>query len=536
MRSLRKRHRPNKDFTPFKDEEIYEAIKHSSNSTATGPDGITSLHLKHLGPKGKAYLTRLFNLSVSRADIPAIWKSANVIPILKPGKPANQSTSYRPISLLCPAIKVLERLILPYITEALPPSESQHGFRPFRSTSTALLPIVNEIAMGFNQKKPASRTATVALDIAKAFDSVDHVVLLEKIAGSALNPNIVRWLACWLRGRTAACIFQCAKSPQRIIHTGVPQGSVLSPAIFNFFVSDCPAVAQLTSSFADDFTACESSPDLGTLTSNLQTDMDRISLWATNNQLTVAPNKSQITLFTPHTHQSNHHPQVLINGTPIPLEKCPKILGLVLDTHFTFSPHIAAIAAKASKRLQIMKALAGTTWGQSKETLLLTFKTLIQPVINYAAPTWFPNAKPSSISKLQAVQNAALRIATGCHKMSSIQHLHSESNVLPVANHLRLLCTQFLANAMRPLHPSHAVVSSPPGPRRMKETLQSKFGPALHPFLLNGVIPNASYKKVIQTLHTDAVTSSISSLGPNSVLGVTPPQINANERDLPRPT
>ena len=121
---------------------------------------------------------------------------------------------------------------------------------------------------------------------------------------------------------------------------------MLSPAIFKYFVSNCSAVAQLTTSFADDFTACESSPNLDTVAAKLQTNMDQISQWATNNHLSVAPNKSQITLFTPHTHQSNHHPQVLINGTPIPLEKSTKILGLILDTHFTFGPHINNIASE----------------------------------------------------------------------------------------------------------------------------------------------------------------------------------------------
>lgn len=122
---------------------------------AVGPDGLTSLHLKFLGPLGIAYLTKLFNFSVARANIPAVSKRANIIPIPKPGKPAELSTSYRPISLLSPCVKVLERLLLkvlaPYITESLPSAPTQHGYRPLHSCTTALLPIVTRIATGFNE-------------------------------------------------------------------------------------------------------------------------------------------------------------------------------------------------------------------------------------------------------------------------------------------------------------------------------------------------------------------------------------------------
>ena len=262
IRRLRKNHKLDTNFKPFNPISTGEAIKCASNSSAAGPDGITNLHLKHLGLLGVAYLTCLFNLSVCRADIPAIWKSAVIIPILKPGKAADQSSSYRPISLLCPAVKILEKLLLPQVTDSLSRAPSQHGFAPFHSTTTALLPVVTKIAEGFNAIKPPSRSATVAIDISKAFDSVDHTLLLDQISHSTLHSNLVRWLAAYLRGRTASCHYLAAKSPLKIIHTGVPQGSVLSPSLFNYFVSDCPNVAELMTSYADDFTILESSPDL----------------------------------------------------------------------------------------------------------------------------------------------------------------------------------------------------------------------------------------------------------------------------------
>ena len=101
-----------------------------------------------------------------------------IIPLLKAGKQAELGKSYRPISLLCTASKVLERLILTMLTITLIPNYTQHGFRPMHSTTTTLLPLSTAIAVGFNQRKPASRTAALAIDFAKAFDSVDHPTLL----------------------------------------------------------------------------------------------------------------------------------------------------------------------------------------------------------------------------------------------------------------------------------------------------------------------------------------------------------------------
>jgi hypothetical protein len=111
----------------------------------------------------------------------------NIVPIPKPGKPNDASLSYWPISLLSPAVKVLERLLLLYLHESLPTTPTQHGYKVMHSTTTPLLPLVTKIALGFNEPKPASRTATVSLDLSKVFDSVDHVLLIKQISNTSLN-------------------------------------------------------------------------------------------------------------------------------------------------------------------------------------------------------------------------------------------------------------------------------------------------------------------------------------------------------------
>ena len=248
-------------FPPFTTSQVRAALNNSGNSTASGPDELTILHLRHLGPCGLSYLTHTLNLSIATANIPSIWKSATIITIPKPGKPPCLSSSYRPISLLCPAVKVLERLLLPHITASLHLADSQHGFRPLHSTTTALLPLTQTIVSGFNQRRPPSRTVVMAIDFSKAFDTVPHTQLLTKIATSPLNPHVVRWLSCYLKGRTARCCHNNIFSSFRPVHAGVPQSSVLSPALFNHFVSDYPHTAPLITSYADDFTAAASAAE-----------------------------------------------------------------------------------------------------------------------------------------------------------------------------------------------------------------------------------------------------------------------------------
>ena len=110
-----------------------------------------------------------------------------------------------------------------------------------------------------------------------------------------------------------------------------------------------------------------------------------------------------------------------------------------MDTFFSFNTHCVQVANRVSKINNGMKALAGTNWGQQKETLLLTYKALGRSIANYAAPVWSTNASDTSLGKIQRTQNEALRIISGSHKMSSIDHIHSETKMLLVEDHLNLL-------------------------------------------------------------------------------------------------
>ena len=150
---------------------------------------------------------------------------------------------------------MLERLLLPYLNTSLPLSDSQHGFRSGHSTVTALLPLVHQIAEGLNHHNPIRGTVSMAVDFSKAFDTVNHTILLTDIHNTNMDHNTIRWLTTYLRGRTAVCRYNNTTSKSNTIHTGVPQGSVISPLLFNLYVSQFPqSPYTLTTSYVGDFT------------------------------------------------------------------------------------------------------------------------------------------------------------------------------------------------------------------------------------------------------------------------------------------
>jgi hypothetical protein len=143
-----------------------------------------------------------------------------------------------------------------------------------------------------------------------------------------------------------------------------------------------------------------------------------------------------VTLFTPNTREANCDPQVYLDGVLIPVERKPKWLGFTVTNLFAATPHLGHAKVKGNKRVQIMKAIRGQDWGD-KETLSLTYKTLVAPVLEYGAPIYFPITGPeaSSIQRLQSVMNGAIRLITGCHKMADTDHLLAETNMLSIKDH-----------------------------------------------------------------------------------------------------
>ena len=152
--------------------------------------------------------------------------------------------------------------------------------------------------------------------------------------------------------------------------------------------------------------------------------LEEIIAYLKDNSLLISAPKSTVTMFNPDPHQAKTHPRILIEDSQLPLAQCPKILGVLLDTSLSFNKHSGYIAVRVSSRNNIFKAFAGTSWGQRKQTLLMTYKAVRRSIINYAAPVWSTNLCDTNYRNIHYTQNEALRFATACHKMSSVDHLH----------------------------------------------------------------------------------------------------------------
>ena len=518
--------------------QTISAIKKSKNSKAIGPDGISPIMLKYLGINGIKYLTKLFNISVNQSQIPTIWKVGRIIPLLKPGKPSDQGTSYRPISLLSPAAKILEAILLPEICTSLNLADHQHGFRKGRSTLTALQDISEHITKGLNKKPPVDRTVSVAIDLSKAFDTVDHTQLLKDIEDLQLNDHIKRFLCAYIRGRSTYVEFRGVKSNYRKMKQGVPQGGVLSPILFNLYMSKMPLPTGTVKliSYADDSNVLNSGRFLEPVCEELNLYLNILDEWFKKRNLFISPAKSSATLFTTAPGEVKTQLPIKINNEPVPTETRPKFLGITFDCLFNFSHHTNNLKTKLIQKNNILKTLSGSTWGKDKEILLDTYKAIGQSQINYCCQIWTPNLADTHWDKIQTAQNNALRTALGCHRITSEDHLHAEAKIMPVQAHCNMLSKQFLLATQKSDHPTAIDLDSRLPSRIMKKTLKYRFGRELKRLVPEPPISEQEYKKHLKTIHTNSVRDTINSRNVNRVLGRAPPEININEKSLPRST
>ena len=194
----------------------------------------------------------------------------------------------------------METLFLPTTNKYILPAPDQHGFRQEHSTTSALLQLTTDIAMGFNQRKPTDRTVCVAIDLSAVFDTVCHNKLLSKINRSHLPPATSLWLSCYLRGRQAKTCF-------RGVNTGVPQGSKLSPSLFSFYIADMPMQIEPVKRvcFADDLTMWATGVKIPDMGDSVNSYLEEITAYPEDNFLLISAPKSSVTLFTPDTPSQN---------------------------------------------------------------------------------------------------------------------------------------------------------------------------------------------------------------------------------------
>ena len=220
-------------------EELQEAMKHLKPGKAPGLDGITTEIIQHFGIQTRSWVLARLNDCATTFNIPKIWRRARVVALLKPGKDPENKKSYRPISLLCILYKLYERMIMarmyPTVEQQLSPDQA--GFRPGRSCCSQILNLTQYIEDGFEDKQI---TGAVFVDLTAAYDTVNHRVLLLKLAKVVHNARIVKIIQSLLTNRRFFVEMDGKKSRYRKQKNGLPQGSVLAPILFNIYTNDQP--------------------------------------------------------------------------------------------------------------------------------------------------------------------------------------------------------------------------------------------------------------------------------------------------------
>lgn len=430
--------------------ELISAIDQLKN-TSPGIDNIPNMFFKNINHVVKIEILNLFNTSWNNGVVPDAWKLGVVIPILKPNKDKDNVISYRPITLLPCIAKLMEKLIhsrLEYWVESNNIlAKSQCGFRKRLSTIDALLRLENKIRKSMDS---GEHCLVVYLDLKGAFDKVWHEGLMYKLGKLGLEGNLFRWVHHYLKDRKFYVRIGGELSDGFPVMSGVPQGAILSPILFNIMLSDMPSMHEVDAyCYADDLTFSLSHRDVKIGSSVLQRYMNDLVKWLEGWGLVVSQEKTTMQVFS---RSRKCHPIIRIKNQAIPIKKEQRLLGLILDApQLTFGAHIKYLVGDIQKRINIMKVLSSIKWGACKKVLRTFYIAFIRSKMDYAS-VLFCKAATSNLHKLDKLQNVALRLITGARKTSPILSLEVESYISPL--NLRremLIARQYIKLLYRPV-------------------------------------------------------------------------------------
>jgi hypothetical protein len=386
--------------------EVWKTIQKLKNKKAPGFDLITKEVLQQLPRRATVFLTTLYNGILRVQYYPLLWKVSQVLMIHKPGKPANEVTSYRPISLLPILSKVFEKLLLhqirPILEEHKVIPNHQFGFRQQHSTIEQVHRVVDRIRKSLEEKEYCS---SAFLDIQQAFDKVWHKGLLCKVK-SYLPHSYYLLFSSYLNER----MFQVKELDKTSgfyeIKAGVPQGSVLGPVLYTIYTADLPEIANITTAtFADDTAILASNKDPVAATQILQKGLHEITKWLRKWRIKPSASKSIQVTFT--LRKGNCPPVTLENNT-LPQQDSVRYLGLHLDRRLTWNHHIKTKREELNIRYKNLYWIMGRNSKLAVDNKLLIYKTMLKPVWLYGIQLW-GSASNSNISILQRIQNSILR-------------------------------------------------------------------------------------------------------------------------------
>ena len=373
-------------------------------SKAPGPDGIPAKLLKAAKSELSVVIAHLINTSFRYSFVPAQWKEANIVPIPKINNPASPS-DLRPIALTAIMSKVAERLIVKEIlnhTKEIWKDNKQHGFLPGRNTMDALIQVIDE----WEKAKDANNTVhAVFYDFAKAFDMVDHEILLTKI-GKLIPEWITSWIAEYLSRRKQRVKVGNETATWKPVEAGVVQGSVLGPTLFLLYISDLNGHVGETVElikFADDLLTFTVFKDLAS--DNIQQAVDGVTEWADINKMQLNAKKT-LDMIINQVEKGPIAP-VDLNGCPIKRVSSYKYLGLWLNDELKWDNVWETVAKKITPHIYLVKQLKRI--GFKEEILVNVYRSLSLSVLRYNAPLLSAASEQTKV-EMNGFQNRILRI------------------------------------------------------------------------------------------------------------------------------
>ena len=279
------------------------------------------------------------------------------------------------------------RQMYTYVNESNLHSKYQSGFRPQHSTLSALIKICDEI---LNNMDDGKINCIVFLDIRKAFDSINHNILLSKMRSNfGISGNELLWFESYLTNREQQCAANGILSSVGKLKCGVPQGSILGPLLFLLYINDLPQCLQKTTPglYADDTEIYASSHNVNDLIDNINYDLNIVAQWMENNKLQIHPEKSKC-MFITSPYKIKNIPQgipILINNVPVPRLNCYKCLGVTLDEKLYWEHHIDMIIKKVNAGIAVIKRMKTCV---PQEFLQTVYNALIQPYFDYCCQLW----------------------------------------------------------------------------------------------------------------------------------------------------